>query len=438
MLEPMIESAWNWLSPYLQGIEGFVVGSIVPPIVTFTVQKWLKRPKLRIELRRIHARFEDIFNTGRLETAIAQMKQDNNTLADSNLGHFLNRYIEISVTLEDASKLTIETLILTASKRRSLQFERLLSPSEAGFEVSHHPVVDEGASRTFYLDEAAIGIPAESISRIAVKDTSGRLHSSKPISNIAALDAALSLKPLGEGILNIERERRYELKPAALWIAFGPNCENLGWHVGARMTPENGTPYQPAFDESEAVRLAQFAKQLPGCSSIEHLTVNDGVLLANADLHDKKDFFYHASRAIHITDSGIVEVRFVDPARDDLEGLYMVLVVSLSIAHYLHLSRLTWPLQRLHVGYAAGKDKELPHLPQPGSERRDTIDVSRIDFASQVAGIVVDFLRDAHGTLRDRADIVTVLDRYWNQLFPDGLSDLPPRSLAVGATKSTL
>ena len=59
--------------------------------------------------------------------------------------------------------------------------------------------------------------------------------------------------------------------------------------------------------------------------------------------------------------------------------------------NYLNLTRMTWPKQRLHVGYGGADAKGFVHLPEPGSEKYDTIDVSKVDFGTQLAGLVVTY-----------------------------------------------
>jgi len=299
-----MQTTLSWLSLHLQGIVGFVAGSIVSPVVTFGVQKWLKRPKLRVEITRVHARFENIFKTVYFETALAEMHEEKDSLSTTGLGHFLNRYIELTLTLEDSPKLTIAAVIVE-SKKDSEEFNELLAPLDSNFGAVTLPVLEERVSRVFYVDEAAIKMPTESIHCVLVRDTSGAVHKSKRIANIGDLDAKLERNPLHETILRLDHEPIYELKPAPAWLGFGINCGNIGWHLGARIRPENGTSYQPAFDETEAAQLAQFVKQLPGCDGLSYLTVNDGVLLANTELTDMREF-NKAMRAIHVADSSVI------------------------------------------------------------------------------------------------------------------------------------
>lgn len=363
---------------------------------------------------------------GYLETGLAEIHKEDGTLSATSLAHFLDRYLELTLTLEDSPKLTVAAVILRG-REGSEEHHQLLAPLESGFEPMALPILEERVSRVFYLDESTVKLPVEKIERVIVRDTSGAQHRSRPIRNIRDLDARLEpVIPINE-MLNADREKSYPLKQSASWLGFGPNCPTIGWHMGARVIPENGTSYQPAFDKAEAARLADFMKQLPGCEELNFMTVNDGVLLANADLHKKREFFYSASRAVHVSDSGVVEMCFRGPDGNDLDALYAVLADVLAIAHYINSTRLTWPIQRVHVGYAGADGKGFQHLPEPAADRYATIDVSKLDFELQLAGLVVDLLRDAFGPLRDRIDVISSMKDYWAMTFPQGLAGVKER-----------
>jgi hypothetical protein len=425
-MQPVIQDAWSVIVPYLQGVIGFVVGSIVSPIVTFSVQKWLKRPKIHVKLTRVHARFENVFRSGYFETSLAEVQQNENALGASGLGHFLKRYVELELTLEDSQNVTVAALIIRSSEGVQ-EFLEILSPCDGAFAPVVRPVLDERVSRVFYLDETRITAPVDTIQSVAVRDTSGAIHKSKRINNIADLDARLEPNPMTEALLSLNHEPVYELKHSATWLNFGIYCDNMGWHIGARITPQNGTSYQPAFDESEAAACSSFLKQLPGCSNLSFLTINDGVLFANSDMTEDRKAFYAATRAIHVADSGIIELCFRPPENDDLEGLYSVLAVTLAAATYLNRTRMTWPKQTLHVGYAGAKDRGLTYLAEPWGDKSDTVDVSRLDFSVQLAQLVTDLLRDGRGPLRDRIEVAESLADYWSRTFPRGLLGLPER-----------
>lgn len=429
MLHPVFYSAWTWLAHRLPAIEAFIAGSIVSPAVTLAVHRWIKRPKLRIEITRVHARYENVFKTGGYETAVAELNEAKGTLPGTGLGHFLRRYLELSFTLEDSPKLTIAAIVLQ-SATSSQDFHELLSAEDSTFKTVVRPVIEERVASIFYVDEATITIPLDSITSVLVRDTSGASYKMRHTARIEDLDAALEPNTFAQWIQDLDDSHTYELKRSASWLGFGRNLENIGWHIGTRITPMNGSPYQPAFDDAEADSLTDFARQLPGCDQLSYLTVNDGLVMTNIELRGTKDSFYDATRQIHVADSGVIEVCFRDPGNDDLEALYRVLAITVSLAHFINRSRQTWPRQRLHLGYAGATNKNLEYLPEPGNDKYDTIDVSKIDFGIQFAGIVVDLLRDGRGPLRDRQAVIASLNEYWQRTFPAGLPSVPSCALS--------
>jgi hypothetical protein len=417
----LVQDAWHLLATHWTPIATFVGGSILSPVVTFAVQRRLKRLRINVEVKRIHARFENIFRAGYYETALAEIRSNDRA---SGLGHFLTQYIEFTLTLENVTKATVGAVILESASKRD-EIHELLVPLEFGFEALVRPVIEENVSRTFCVDEASISFPVETLQRIVVRDTLGNLHQTRKIRNIDDLDARREPHPIGEVLSKLALEPEYKLKQSASWLGFGLNCEGIGWHVGARLTPENGTAYQPAFDDAEAARLTEFIRQLPGFADVQYLTVNDGVIIANADLSDKNNFYHSASCQMHVSDSGIVELCLRGPGDNDLTALFSALAIVWATARYVWGTRMTWPKQRLRVGYAGVTGKAFKHLPEPGADRGGNVDLMASEFGPQVADVVVDILRDGHGPLRDRTAVLDQLNTFWKSSFPAGLVGLP-------------
>lgn len=420
---------WEWV--WAHRAEAFTIlapvlaTSIVGTFFTVRVTRWLKRPKLHIRLSKIGMRFEDIFSEGYLETGIAEISERSGTLQKvPNLKHFLDRYIELEMSISGSPRLSISGVSVKKSDGTEVDIgDALRVPGDHVLEIEKRPTLEENIARVFYVKEGVIGDPRTILS-ISARDNQGNNHQTGRIRDFEALDRGnyprFDFTESGDDSL-VEAS---DLKQAPSRLNFGPYLPNLGPHIGATLQPSLGSPYQAPIDDEEAEHIVSFIRRLPGCNRFGSLTVREGAIFSDIEPLTEQDFFA-ASKAIHIVDNGTITSRFIG-ALPDRNDVFHCLLVTFAVALYLRSTRFTVNEQSLTLGYWVGGGTSSTLLP-PADSKYGVIHVAG-DFATQCTDIVVDVLRGKYDTAAKRTEIAEELRAYWNVTFPAGIEDVVKQS----------
>lgn len=395
-------------------ILGTVIVAAASSAATVIVQRYIKRPRLRVALTRIHARHANILNAAYFETSLAALYSSQGRLDNyPPFRAYLEEYIEIEVTLSDATRSTVSEIVVEGPGRQT-RFRESLIVDGGMLQSIRRPVIEESRTALFYIRERDIPFAAAAIKRVAIIDASAKTHNSFQIRDANAVDARLEATPGDEELADMSaREDHKPRAPFQQWLGFGILAQSIGWHVGARAIPEAALPLTVPFDEQDAEALSGFLRTLPQWESARHFTVPGGVLLADVNPLTFETF-RTGRRQMYVADDGALEVLFLQPELSDLDAVYVTLATLFATSRFLHLRRHSYPVQRMTFGYATAADIETPSLRRPSmSDQYATVIMSDGDFAEQLSDIVYGVLREGPGTLRDRKDVLASLRAVW-------------------------
>jgi len=416
------ETVVNLLAPVL-------LTSVVGTYLTVRITRWLKRPGIRVRLAAVDARFENIFHDGYLETALADVHERDGRLEKvSNLRHFLDRYVEIELTLADAQKLSVRDVFINLRDGTSLNIgDELLMAGNRGFESAARPVLEQHVTRSLYVPQDRVPGGPSAIVRLVVRDDVGRLHKSARGVDAAELSVKTRRHPSGWTPPRRSTTVQYALNEAPSRLSFGHYVGNIGPHVGCMLQPTSGSPYQPPIDQDEADDIARLVRGLPGCDAFEATTVREGAIISNPESLTAEAFF-QAPEGIHIADNGTVTVRLMGMPTT-LEELFRPLLILFVLAQYLCETRFTISTQHLTFGYWIGDGVENKYLAPPGDSKYSTIEACDSDFAVQCADVVVDVLRARELAPRRLSEAEELLRAYWSSVFPINRNAALPNKL---------
>jgi len=391
-----------------------VISAAASSAATVFVQRYVKRPRLRVALTRIHARVANILDAAYFETSLAELYRSQDRLDNyPPFRAYLDEYIEIEATLSDATRFTISEIVVEGLEKPA-RFREILRVDGGSLGSIRRPVIEDSRTALFYIRERNIPFSAESITRVAIINASGKVHKSLRIRDASAVNARLEPVPGDDELADmLAREDHKPRAPFPQWLGFGMLAQSFGWHVGARLIPEAALPLTIPFDERDAEALAGFLRTLRW-EGVHYLTVPGGVLLA--DVHSLTvDSFRTARRQMHVADDGALEVLLIRPELSDLDAVFVTLATLFATARFIYFAWRSYPLQRLTFGYATAEDIDTPNLRRPStSDQYATLNMATGDFAEQFCDVVYNVLRDGSGTLRDRKDILAWLRSAWN------------------------
>lgn len=360
-------------------------------------------------------RFENIFDAGYYETALADIAERDGTLERvSNLRHFLERYLQLELTLTSAHKLSVKNVVVNLRDGAKVDVtDSLLVAAEYALKVKTAPVLEENVARLFFVRQAVVA-ETDLITSIAATDNFGRVHHSPYIADARLLSAAKKQRPLDWRSTENSILGDYTLRRAPSRIEFGPNLGNLGPHIGARLIPTQGSPYQAAIDDDEANSMAAFLRRLPESFGFTALTVREGAIFSDISPLEEQAF-YTAKRAVHVVDNGSLTVRFIEPPTS-LHAVATCLLVAFALGGYLCQTRYAASRQTLTLGYWVGDGAGI--LLPPGDSKWAEVDVTG-RFGIQCADLLVDVLRANPATPARRSELEKFLTEYWHSVFPD-------------------
>jgi len=156
--------------------------------VDFLIEKWARRPRLRVEVARVHARQKHIFRTGFFESGLADLMAHDGTIDEHpGFANYLTRYTEVVVTRLSEAPVVVTAVSIRFADGGVRHVPTYRVRHDDWFACVTQMPTDLNFPHRLYISED--GFPDSPIVSVAVRDASGANHKSRHVRPASEIDA---------------------------------------------------------------------------------------------------------------------------------------------------------------------------------------------------------------------------------------------------------